>query len=152
MRITLRPLRLVLGVCALFAALSPLWPQDRPPGDPLPLLGARLGDLIGRLGPPEAAYAVRGNEQWQDDVVLVYSEGDFYIAKDRVWQIALKSAYGLALGDPKPAALLALGEEARDQGDHALLPLPGGGWPRTLRVNFNGAGMVSAIFVYRSDF
>ena len=145
--------RVILFLFALFAACSPLWPEDSfTPGDPFSLLGARLGELVSRLGPPEAAYAVRGNEEWQDDVVFVYSEGDFYIAKDRVWQIALKSVYGFRLGDPKPAALLVLGEEARDLGDHALVPIPGGGWQRMLRVNFNDAGRVSAIFAYRSDF
>jgi hypothetical protein len=140
--------RFALYCSILFIAASPLWPQD----EPFTLLGVRLGDLIGRLGPPEAAYAVRGTEEWQDDVVLVYSAGDFYIAKDRVWQIALKSVYGVKIGDPKPAALLVLGEETQDRGDHALLPLPGGGWPRMLQVNFDGAGMVSAIFIYRADF
>jgi hypothetical protein len=112
----------------------------------------RLEELIGRFGPPQAVYAVRGNEEWQDDVVFVYSEGDFYIAKDRVWQVGLKSVYGLSLGDPKAAALLILGEEARDQGDHALRPFAGGAWPLTLRVNFSNTGLVTAIFLYRSDY
>ena len=141
----------------LLAAAFPLFPQEAArgqtrPGDPLPFLGMGLAELLGRLGPPEAVYALRGKEDWQDDVVFVYTEGDFYIFRDRVWQVAVKSLYGVALGDPKTAALLALPAvgELQDRGDYALLTLPGG-WQRRLRVNFNG-GRVSAIFIYRSDF
>lgn len=143
----------------LLAAASSLWPQEAArnqtrTGDPLSFLGMGLAELIGSLGPPEAVYALRGNEDWQDDVVFVYNEGDFYIFRDRVWQVAVKSVYGLALGDTKAAALMilpAVGEGLQDRGDYALLALPGGSWQRMLRVNFSG-GRVSAIFIYRSDF
>jgi hypothetical protein len=145
--------RLALCVFALFMVFSPLWSQALSRlDDPLALLGMKLDELVNRFGPPRAAHAIRGNEQWQDDVVLVYSEGDFYIAQDRVWQVALKSAYGISLGDPRQAALLVMGTDARDMGNHALVPLPGGVWQRMLRVNFNGAGLVSAIFIYRAEF
>jgi hypothetical protein len=116
------------------------------------LVGLTLGELYARFGVPSAVYAVRGAEEWQDDVVMTYGQGDFYIYRDRVWQISLKTGYGLKLGDSRPAAVLALGEKARDQGDHFLLSLPGGGWPLELRVNINGSGRVSAIYVYRPDF
>jgi hypothetical protein len=142
-----------LLVFALFAAVSPLPAEALSRvADPLALLGMKLDELVNRFGPPLAARAVRGDEQWQDDVVFVYSEGDFYIAGDRVWQVALKSAYGVSLGDPRQAALLVMGENVRDWGDYALVPIPGGGWQRMLRINFNGAGLVSAIFIYRADF
>lgn len=154
------PRRLCLFFFVLFIAGSPLWSQEaglRPPvrpDDPLSLLGMGLAELIDRLGPPLAVHALRGNEEWQDDVVFVYSEVDCYLFRDRVWQVAPKSMYGMGLGDSKAAALLGLsgiGEGVRDQGDYVLLPLSGGGWPRMLRINFNG-GQVSAIFIYRSDF
>lgn len=146
--------RLAWFVCVALAAFRfPLFPQEAfQPEDFFSLLGMELGELIGRFGPPEAVFPVRGDEEWQDDVVFVYSEGDFYISKDRVWQVAFKSLQGLKLGDPKPAALLVMGDETRDEGDYALAPFPGGGWPRMLRVNFNSAGLISAIFIYRSDF
>jgi hypothetical protein len=160
MQISASSRRLVLVLPVLFLGVLPLKSQDRPgrtlfpTGDPFALVGMRLEDLIGRFGPPQAVYALRGPEEWQDDVVFVYSEGDFYVAKDRVWQVGLKSVYSLKLGDPRAAALLVLGEEAQDRGDYALRPFTGGSgaWPLTLRVNFNGAGLVSAIFIYRPDF
>jgi len=134
----------------LFVAF-PLWPQDSGI-QPHSFVGMGLAELIGRFGPPRAVYAARGEESWQDDVVFEYAQGDFYIYRDRVWQVGLASAYGIALGDPKPAALLALGDTAEDRGNYMLLPLPGGGWPLMLRVNFTSAGLASAIFIYRPDF
>ena len=121
-------------------------------GSPAALIGLTLGDLYARFGVPLSVHAVRGGREWQDDVVMVYGQGDFYLFGDRVWQVSLKAGYGLKLGDPRPAVTLALGEKAKDGGDHFLLPLPGEGWPLELRVNINGSGRVSAIYVYRPDF
>jgi hypothetical protein len=126
-----------------------LWAQA--PDDARLLVGMKLADLVSRFGPPQSVYAARGQEAWQDDVVFTYGEADFYILKDRVWQVRLKSAYNISLGDPRQAVLLAL-EGALDQGDHVLLPLPDNGWQLMLRVNLNPAGRVSAIFIYRPDF
>ena len=96
-------------------------------------------------------HAARGNEYWQDDVVFVYSDWDFYFFRDRVWQIGLKSGYGMKIGDPKAAALLVLADKANDEGDYLLYPITGGAWPLSLRVNFI-AGKISGIFIYRVDF
>jgi hypothetical protein len=114
-------------------------------------IGLRLEDLFFRYGAPKTVHAARGDEDWQDDVVFVYNEGDFYIYRDRVWQIGLKSGYGMKIGDTKASVLLAFADNARDEGDYLLYPISGGAWPMSLRVNFN-AGRVSGIFVYRSDF
>ena len=114
-------------------------------------IGLKLEDLFLRYGAPNTVHAARGNEYWQDDVVFVYSEWDFYIYRDRVWQIGLKSGYGLKIGDTKAAALIALGDKAHDEGDYLLHPLTGSAWPLSLRVNFN-AGKISGIFVFRTDF
>jgi hypothetical protein len=130
------------------------WPQEQPvnSGEPLSFVGMRLAELVERFGPPETVSTARGGEVWQDDVVFQYAEGDFFIFKDRVWQVKLASVYGVSLRDPKAVALLVLGKEVQDMGDHLLLPLPDRGWPLTLRVNLSGAGLVSAIYIYRPDF
>jgi len=136
----------------------PLWPQDQPAdvadktSEPLSFVGMRLADLIDRFGTPGTVSTARGGEVWQDDVVFQYAEGDFYIFKDRVWQVKLASAAGVSLKDSKAVALLVLGNEVQDKGDHLLLPLPAEGWPLMLRVNFNNTGLVSAIYIYRPDF
>jgi lipopolysaccharide export system protein LptC len=130
------------------------WPQEQlvNTDERLSFVGMRLAELIEYLGPPEMVYTARGIEVWQDDVVFHYTEGDFYIFKDRVWQVKLTAAFGLSLKDSKAAALLLLGKEVLDMGDYLLLPLPSGDWPLMLRVNFNNAGLISAIYIYRPDF
>jgi len=137
----------------LFFAL-PLWAQEQTGagGDPFSLVGMKLTELIDRFGAPAAVYAARGNEVWQDDVVFRYENADFYIAKDRVWQVKLAAALGINSGDPKQAALLVLGTKAQDRGDHLLMPVSGKDWPLVIRVNVNSAGRVAAIFIYRPDF
>ena len=144
-----RGLLLTLSLIIIF----PLWPQEQTvnAGEVLSFVGMKLEELIERLGPPNAVYAVRGNELWQDDVVFQYAGRDFYIFRDRVWQVKLASVRGISIGDPKAAALLVLGNTAEDRGDHLLLPLTGAGWPLMFRVNFDNA-LVTAIFIYRSDF
>jgi hypothetical protein len=119
---------------------------------PESLIGLTLEGLYTLFGPPGEAYCVRGAEEWQDDVVLVYPQGDFYVYRDRIWQLGLGAARGVRVGDPRPAALLALGQDAEEHGDYLLLPLRGGSWPMTLRVNLGESGRVAAIFLYRSDF
>jgi hypothetical protein len=119
-------------------------------GEPAALVGFTLEALIRRFGPPRSVYPVRGPEEWQDDVVFVYPQGDFYLYRDRVWQVGVEAAAGIRTGDSRELAALVLGAEARDRGDHVLADLAGADWPLTLRCNFDGAGKVTAIFIYRS--
>ncbi|MDR0623003.1 MAG: hypothetical protein LBG10_01060 [Treponema sp.] len=148
-----RPLGFLLLMLLIPPGCSVLWAQDALLNDdPAALIGLNLENLLSRFGVPRTVYAARGHEEWQDDVVFVYEEADFYVYKDRVWQISLKAAYGIRLGDPRSAVILTLGEEAEDFEDHILLVLPSKGWPLTFRVNVNGSGFISALFVYRSDF
>jgi hypothetical protein len=133
----------------------PLWAQQIPAAtndEKLSFVGMTLSELIERFGAPKAALSARGNEQWQDDVIFQYNEGDFYIHRDRVWQVMLSSACGVSNRDRKAAVLLALGNTAQDRGDYILLPISGKDWPLMLRVNMNNSGQVSAIYIYRSDF
>jgi hypothetical protein len=120
--------------------------------DPALWIGMDLPTLLASFGAPRSVYAVRGREEWQDDVVFVYDHGDFYIFKDRVWQTGLKSAYGIEAGDSREAALLVLGEKTEDLERYLLYPLSGGSWPLALRCNLDDQGKVTIIFIYRSDF
>jgi len=118
-------------------------------------IGMTLDDLINRFGVPESIYPVRGLEDWQDDVVFVYAEGDFYIYRNRVWQIGISSYMGVNTGD--------LGREAMDVLDQIInykLNSPENyiayflhewGSPMILRVDMDDAGRVRGIFIFRSD-
>jgi hypothetical protein len=141
-----------LEPAALPAGAVPVQAAEILRTDPASLIGLSLENMLSRFGVPQGVYASRGSEAWQDDVVFVYEGGDFYVYRDRVWQIRLKTAYGIRLGDPRPVVSLTLGEEAGDFGDHMVLALPSKGWPLALRVNLDGAGIVTAVYVYRPDF
>ena len=133
----------------------PLWPQTPLPqdnyGEPVIFVGMTLDELFSRFGPPQSVFSARGEERWQDDVVFTYNEGDFYIHRNRVWQVGLRYAYGIRVGDLRAVAFLVFGENASDEGDFLLYPIPGGAWPLSLRMNFTN-DRVSAIFIYRPDF
>ena len=132
----------------LFAAF-PLWAQQE---EPQSFVGLTLEQLIARLGVPQTVFVSRGAELWQDDVVFQYPLGNFYIHRNRVWQVSLRETQSIRLGDTRAAVLLALGEGARDLGRHVVYRLPSALWPMALRVNLNEAGVVTAIFIYRSDY
>ena len=141
------------------------------PPEPTSLVGLTLDELIRCFGAPRSVYAARGLQQWQDDVVFVYEQGDFYIYKDRVWQIGLKAARGIKIGDSRSKVALVLGSEAQERENSLFYPLdepaaestaigakvpqgspPAGSWPLVLRCDFDRAGAVLAIFIYRLDF
>jgi hypothetical protein len=145
-----------LCAIAMLSAGTPLWPQALSPSpgqqdEQLSFVGLKLDDLYRRFGSPQTVYAARGGEHWQDDVVFVYNEGDFYIHRDRVWQISVKSILNMRVGDAKGVALLVFGESARDEGDYVVASLPGGTWPLSIRFNCSG-GRITAIFLYCMDY
>jgi len=139
---------LLAGASVWAQAGSPVWERNE---EPLSLVGMKLDELIRRFGPPQAVHAARGNEHWQDDVVFVYSEGKFYLYRDRVWQVEIGAISGMRVGDAKGVALLILGESAQDKGDYVEYAIPGGAWPLSLRINVN-AGKIATIFIFRPDY
>jgi hypothetical protein len=120
--------------------------------DPAQIVGLTLESVYARYGIPESVYAVRGAEEWQDDVVFVYKDWDLYIFRDRVWQVGLKSAMGISLGDSAGMAFLMLGEGVQTFEGRLLYSLPSRSWPLQLRLDLDEAGKVTAIYIYRSDF
>jgi len=127
-------------------------------------VGMMMADLIERYGSPRTVIAERGGEIWQDDVVFQYNGADFYIYRDRIWQVKLASTHGVSNGDRKTAVMLTLGYRAIDMGNYILMPITGRNWPLMLRVNFDNinntdqtalsasAAQVTAIYIYRSDY
>jgi len=142
----------------LLLLVFPSWAQERPLNTGLTVeeqyafIGMMLEDIINNYGPPRTVAAARGAELWQDDVVFQYTGVDFFIFKDRVWQVKFSTTHDVSNGNKKREVLLKLGETAEDKGDHVLLAIKGSSWPLTLRINFNNTENVTAIFLYRSDY
>jgi len=115
-------------------------------------VGMTISELIGRFGPPGSVTTERGVEVWQDDVVFQYNGADFYIFRDRVWQVKIGSTHGISNGDRKAVVLLALGYRAADMGNYMLISITGKSWPMMIRIDFSNTEQVAAIYIYRSDF
>jgi len=135
----------------LYAQSEETGEPGRRPDGPAEFIGLTLEELINRFGVPASVRAARGLEEWQDDVVFVYAQGDFYVFKDRVWQVGLKAALGINTGDPRGVVSLVLGSNAEPRGDSLFYPLDGKPWPLMLRYDLDSAGRVKAIFIYRTD-
>ncbi|MDR1232436.1 MAG: hypothetical protein LBK61_13670 [Spirochaetaceae bacterium] len=132
-------------------AVAPVFREPRTEADAVNLIGMSLAEMFENFGPPRAVYASRGVEVWQDDVVFEYEGVDFYIYKDRVWQVSLDAGGGISKGDPRAAVLLVLGGAARDNENHILGKLASASWPLEWRFNIEN-GRVSAIYLYRMDY
>jgi hypothetical protein len=117
--------------------------------NPFELLTFKISDLFNRFGPPVSVYAVRGEQSWQDDVVLEYAEVDFYLFKDQVWQVSLPKAQGIAKGDPEKAIDLVFQNLARKGANFYTVLFNERPWPMELRMNIGKNGKVSAIYLYR---
>jgi hypothetical protein len=122
-------------------------------------VGLTLREVFTFYGQPDAVHAVRGAEEWQDDVVFVYDDRklDLYIYKDRVWQVRVEAALGVKKSDRKTTALRVLGEKSalggniEDKGDHLLYRYPASVWPKYARLNIDALDRISAIYIYRPD-
>jgi len=120
--------------------------------DPAAFVGLTLDELFHRFGVPRLVHVARGGELWQDDVVFVYEQGDFYIYRDRVWQVGIRSIRGINIGDPQGVIPLIMGTNTAAQGNSFFYPLHGNPWPLMLRWDIDSAGRVKAIYIYRADF
>lgn len=136
----------MLTLCSVSA-----WGQYDYLNDPASLVGASLRDLITLFGAPLSVHVTRGPNVWQDDVVFAYGDWEFYVYRDRVWQISLKAAYGIKLGERREVIPLILGSGVQIYESFTVYSYSNRSWPITLRFNTDQYGLVSAIFIYRTD-
>jgi hypothetical protein len=122
------------------------------PENPANLVGLTLNEVIGRFGVPQGVYALRGEAEWQDDVVFSYGDREFYFYRNRVWQVGLKTAFGVRVGENRNVIPLIMGNTTLVEETYSLASLSGWSWPMNVRFNNDGRGLVTAIFIYRSDF
>jgi hypothetical protein len=142
----------MIGVAALLTLCSvSAWGQYDYLNDPASLVGASLRDLITLFGAPLSVHVTRGPNVWQDDVVFAYGDWEFYVYRDRVWQISLKAAYGIKLGERREVIPLILGSGVQIYESFTVYSYSNRSWPITLRFNTDQYGLVSAIFIYRTD-
>ena len=119
-------------------------------------VGMTLEELIIRFGIPRSVHAARCLYEWQDDVVFVYNTADFYIYRNRVWQVGLTSYMGVNSGDH--GQIIPLIMDAAP--GFSMLESPSNfiayymyerSWPMILRFDLTETGRVRGIFIFRSD-
>ena len=125
--------------------------QSNTASDPSALIGMTLSELYKNHGVPKNVYAVRGAAVWQDDVVFVYDNIEFFIFGNRVWQLKVRSAYNVKDRDTKASVTKTLGEGRSFEG-YTLYQLPGKTWPLMLRINWDASERAAGIYIYRPDF
>jgi hypothetical protein len=141
----------ILAAVLLILCSVSVWSQYDYANDPASLVGASIGDLFTSFGAPQSVYATRGPNTWQDDVVFAYGDWEFYVYRDRVWQISLKAAYGIKIGERREVIPLVLGNGVQIYDGFTLYTYSNRSWPTTIRFNTDQYGLVTAIFIYRAD-
>jgi hypothetical protein len=123
------------------------------------LVGLTLPEAFERFGAPAEAFAARGAEDWQDDVVFFYpSHLYLFWNQNRVWQARVDERYGgsflasktLAMGAGRTEVLALLGPPMRELGDSLVYHLEDRGYPVRLRLYFR-EGLLADAYCYRGD-
>ena len=115
-------------------------------------VGLTLSQVLETFGAPDSVFAVRGPEEWQDDVVFRYKGLELYLFRDRVWQARSDTAQGLRSGDSRENVLALLGEPLLRLDSSFVYQLGGRTWPLRLRVRFDQRGSIADLYLYRADF
>ncbi|MBI9102906.1 MAG: hypothetical protein JEY99_10855 [Spirochaetales bacterium] len=122
------------------------------------LIGMNPLKFMELLGPPDSVYPLRGEEEWQDDVVFFY-EGEYYLYlyQNRIWQVRMDensrlSTLGVQPGLSSAQVAENLNMAAEHSGEeweiYFLAELP---YPLRLRV-FYREGRAVDFYLYRGDF
>ena len=138
-------------LCLLLLPSLSVFAQSNSSADPASLIGINLSELYKNHGVPKNVYAVRGVAAWQDDVVFVYDNIEFFIFGNKVWQVKIRAAYNIKDGDTKASVNKTLGE-GRSFDGYTLYQLPNKTWPIMLRINWDTSGRAAGLYIYRSDF
>lgn len=144
------------GICAS----APLWEgaASRIWDDPAALLGWTLEEAFEKLGPPMNVLPLRGEQEWQDDVVFHYGSGlSLFWFQDRVWQVRIDSSFSgnfmdLKIGlSPEEVSRILERPPASSGEDWEVYFLPGYDFPLGLQVFYRENQAVD-YYLYRGDF
>ena len=121
------------------------------------IVGMELEKAYKELGAPAEVFTVRGEEEWQDDVVFYY-DSHFYLFwfENRVWQVRVDNRYPgdffkLKMGNSEAEVIAGLGVPFKRVGTSLFYNLQDRAYPLRLRLSFDNGLLVDA-YCYRSDF
>ena len=157
---TLRPLRFLLLPLAFLAAAGSVFGED---AGKLPravdfsaMLGWTPEEAFAWLGSPESLFPFR--DEAGDDCVVFYFSDHTYLFwyDDRVWQVRADRRWegtvdGVAMGMTKEAVEGLWGPPVNGFDAQPTWTLPDRGYPVRIRLYFDDSGLLSDLYVYRSD-
>ncbi len=128
------------------------------------LMGMLPSGVLEIAGAPEAVYPMRGESQWQDDVIFYYPTNLYLFFYDnRVWQVRADHRFkgeilGLSPGMEKSRIRELLGKPYHEEENEEIYLNPAGmtrlqkGFPVRLRLIFGENGELYDIYLYRGDY
>ena len=139
-------------------------PDESEAPEPVSILGMHPADIFETLGPPDEIYPLRGENNWQDDVVFYYNNNLYlFIFKNRVWQIRADYRYqdkilGIKPGLTQEETIEILGRPfSAKEGEYiflnpASLTRLETGFPLRMRILYDTEKRISDIYLYRGDY
>jgi hypothetical protein len=131
---------------------------------PVELLGLTPEKAYQKMGTPFEIFPMRGENEWQDDVVFYYSNHVYlFWFKNRVWQFRADKRFegtilGLKTGLNRKEVNRMLGKPFKKDDSSEIYLNPKNitryetGFPVRLKVFYGADNKVSDIYVYRGDF
>jgi hypothetical protein len=137
----------------VFAADTPA-PRFDPASypDPALLIGLSIEEVFTQLTVPNSIGVSRGLQAWQDDVVLSYTGMELFVARNRVWQIALREFSNIKIGASPALVKNNFGEPASSGNSFMQYNIKNSAWPTALRFSLDKNSRVENIYIYRADF
>lgn len=121
------------------------------------IVGMELEKAYKDFGAPAEVFTVRGEDEWQDDVVFYY-DSHFYLFwfENRVWQVRVDNRYPgdffkLKMTNSEAEVIAELGVPFKRVGNSLFYDLQDRAYPLRLRLSFDNGLLVDA-YCYRSDF
>ena len=145
--------RLCLFLC-LFLPASGVFADA---SDPVSFIGIDLPTAVSILGLPQQMFTYRGSDASRDAVVFYYASHEYlFWFNYRVWQVrfdkrATGNVLGVTLGMTQDQVHLAAPRSYQEVGDSLYFDIEGLAFPVKARLVF-AAGVLSDVYIYRSDF
>ena len=128
------------------------------------LLGLSPEEAIEKMGSPSEVFSMRGDKEWQDDVVFYYKNHLYlFWFKNRIWQFRVDKRFqgtvmGIKSGTGRSDINKLFGKPLKndDSSEIYLNPLSitrdETGYPVRIRIYYDENNKASDIYVYRGDF
>ena len=146
-----------LSLVALAFFLSLLMCAGAEDLDPTRLIGLDLPAAVSALGLPQGMFSYRAAEDKLDNVVFYYPDYLYlFWYRNKVWQVRCDRRFagpvlGLTLGMSREQVEGASPRQLTPNGDSLYFDLDSESYPLRVRLVFT-AGVLSDLYVYRSDF